>query len=63
MNVRPSGGSSPSSEEYDSRPSSSLSPSKDDRSLVWTELTVMSLSPSKSESSKKYSAGPRHIHL
>lgn len=55
--LRPSTGSSPSSEESDFCSSSSLSPSKEDKSLVWTELTVMSLRPSRSESSRKYSTG------
>ena len=58
---RPSDGSWPSEEDEDSGCSSSLSSSKEDRSLVCTELTVMSLRPSRSESSREYSAGERHV--
>lgn len=60
---RPSEESSPSSEDSDGCSSSSLSSSKDDRSLVWTELTVMSLSPSRSESSREYSRKTHSTYL
>lgn len=55
MHFSPSELSSPSSVDSDRGSSPSLSPSNEDRSLVCTELTVMSLRPSRSESSSEYS--------
>lgn len=54
-NALPSDVISPSSMLSDITTSSSVSSSKDERSLVWTELTVMSVSPSTSESIKEKS--------